>query len=366
LKITIFGLAITSAWGNGHATTYRSLARALRLRGHEIVFFERNAEWYASNRDMPEPEFCRVHIYEHWKQITSTAHRELKDSDVAIVGSYFPDAAKAIEEVLSSSVRVKAFYDIDTPITLAQLRSGQVEYLEASQIPEFDIYFSFTGGPALMELENRFGAQRAVPLYCSFDPGSHRVCAPRQEFECDLSYMGTYAPDRQEKLEKLFCKPAREIASMKFYLAGAQYPADARWPANVKRTIHLHPRDHAAFYCSSALTLNLTRGDMVQAGFSPSVRMFEAAGCGAAIVSDNWLGLETFFAPNKEILLAESTEEIKRYLCGMDRCELRRIGEAARERVLTEHSSHQRAIQFEKYVDLERSYSERKLYFAIQ
>lgn len=203
----------------------------------------------------------------------------------------------------------------------------------------------------LSELENSFGARRAVPLYCSFDPGSHRACSPRKEFACDLSYMGTYAPDRQKKLEMLFCEPARTLPRMKFYLAGAQYPKEVRWPRNVRRTIHLHPRDHAAFYCSSALTLNLTRSEMVQAGYSPSVRMFEAAGCGAAIVSDEWPGLETFFRPGKEILLADSAAEVKDYLSGVERKGLIEIGKAARERVFAEHSSERRAIQFEEHVE---------------
>lgn len=352
MKITIFGLAITSAWGNGHATTYRSLVRALRKRGHQIVFFERDVEWYVSNRDMPDPDFCHVYTYQNWNEIRAAVQRELADSDVAMVGSYCPDGLKAIDEMLSSSVRVKTFYDIDTPITVTKLRSGAAEYLNPAQIPGFDIYFSFTGGPILAELENQFGAQRAVPLYCSFDPGKHSACLPKNEFTCDLSYMGTFAPDRQGKLHQLFCEPAKQLPRMKFYLAGAQYPVSLVWPQNVQRTIHLYPRDHAALYCSSVLTLNLTRSEMVEAGFSPSVRMFEAAGCGAAIVSDIWPGLETFFVPGEEILLASSSAEVHYYLSEMDRSELKRIGRAARAKVSEEHSSDRRAAQFEAYLEL--------------
>lgn len=350
MKITILALSVTSSWGNGHATTYRALARALNARGHQVVFFERDQEWYASNRDMPEPPFCRTHIYESWKQVRPLLHRELGDTDVVIVGSYFPDAANATNEVLDSAVPVKAFYDIDTPITVAALRKGGAEYLNREQVPGFDLYFSFTGGPLLRELEARFGAKHAVPLYCSFDPDRYRLCSTQSEYQCDLSYMGTYAPDRQGKLEELLCTPARQLSERKFIVAGPQYPASLKWPGNVRRIVHLEPKFHSPFYCSSRMTLNLTRADMVQAGYSPSVRLFEAAGCGTTIVSDSWPGLGTFFEPGKEILVPDTWEDVTRYVDDADESEIREIGRAAQERVMSEHTSDRRAQEFETYV----------------
>ncbi|HZR57548.1 MAG TPA: glycosyltransferase [Terriglobales bacterium] len=351
MKIVIFGLSITSSWGNGHATTYRSLARALRARGHRIVFFEKDQEWYASNRDMPEPPFCDVRIYENWQDIRQAAHRELRDADVAMVGSYCPDGLLAIDEVLDSAAGTKAFYDIDTPITMAKLRSGDTEYIKPGHIPGFDVYFSFTGGPMLGELESEFGAQNAVPLYCSFDPDKYSFCEPQSRFVCDLSYMGTYARDRQSKLNELFCNPAQKLPGRKFLLAGPQYPKDLFWPSNVERIIHLEPRFHPAFYCSSRLTLNLTRKEMVEAGYSPSVRLFEAAGCGATIVSDEWKGIDTFFTPGEEILLANSSADVIQYADELGDERIRKIGRSAQERVLAEHSSIRRAIQFEECVN---------------
>jgi spore maturation protein CgeB len=350
LKITILGLSITSSWGNGHASTYRALARALHSRGHRIIFFERDLEWYASNRDMPEPPFCSVHIYERWDEVIPKVRRELASSDVAIVGSYFPDALAAIAEVFDSRAGVKAFYDIDTPITVAALEAGEAEFLKPEQVAGFDIYFSFTGGPMLRKLERKFGAQKAVPLYCSFDPGNNQFSMPQGRFVSDLSYMGTYAADRQPQLEELFCKPARALHDKRFLLAGPQYPREIKWPANVRQIIHLEPRLHAPFYCSSRLTLNLTRQEMVSAGYSPSVRLFEAAGCGATIVSDRWPGLETFFTPGEEILLPDSGQDVVGYLTGMYETEMKAIGWRAQERVLLEHSSERRAIEFEEYV----------------
>jgi len=356
LKIVIFGLAITSSWGNGHATTFRALCRALHARGHRLVFFERDLEWYASNRDLPNPDFCTVHIFEHWQQIVSLARRELRDAEVAVVGSYFPDGIVAADEALDSDVPVKAFYDIDTPITIAGLRErGSTDYLRADQVPGFDLYFSFTGGSMLREIEQRFGAQSAVPLYCSFDPRQYHRFPPHKRYACDLSYMGTYAPDRQPKIEELFSEPARMLPERKFLLAGPQYPKASRWPANVRRIMHLNPRWHARFYSSSRLTLNVTRRDMVLAGYSPSVRLFEAAACGAAIVSDNWPGLDTFFTPGEEILLPSQASDVVRFLTGYDDGELRRIGDRACQRVLSEHTSHQRAQQFERAVENART-----------
>lgn len=351
MKIVIFGLSITSSWGNGHATTFRALCRALRARGHRIVFFEHNLEWYQNNRDLPNPEFCEVHLFEAWNAVLPLARRELRDCDVAMVGSYFPDGIAAINEVLDRAPAVKAFYDIDTPITVAQLRErGKTDYLRLDQIAGFDLYFSFTGGPMLREIEERFGVRRAVPLYCSFDPDQYHSFPVHKRFACDLSYMGTYAPDRQPKIEELLCAPARRLPERKFIVAGPQYPKSVKWPGNVRRIIHLNPRWHARFYSSSRLTLNVTRRDMVLAGYSPSVRLFEAAACGATIVSDNWPGLDSFFQPGSEILIPVSSDDVCRYITEADSCDLREIGRRAQRRVLAEHTSERRAEEFEQAV----------------
>jgi spore maturation protein CgeB len=351
LKIVALGLSITSAWGNGHATTFRALFRALHLRGHQVVFFEKDVEWYASNRDLPEPDFCQLRLYERWQDVLPRLRVELATADVAMVGSYFPDGVRAVDEVLDSNVRVKTFYDIDTPITIAALREkSHTDYLRAGQIAGFDVYFSFTGGPMLREIEGRFGARKAVPLYCSVDPQKYHPRAATRRYSCDLSYMGTYAPDRQPKLEQLLVAPARTMPNGRFIVAGPQYPKTIEWPSNVRRIVHLNPRWHPHLYTSSRLTLNVTRRDMVMAGYSPSVRVFEAAACGATIVSDNWPGLESFFTAGEEILLPATSTDVTSYLRERDDAELKRIGNNALERVLSEHTSQRRAEQFEDAV----------------
>jgi spore maturation protein CgeB len=356
MKLTIFGLSITSSWGNGHATTFRSLCQALHRRGHRIVFFEHNLEWYQNNRDLPHPAYCDVRVFSRWDEILPTVRAELADSDVAMVGSYFPDGIAALEEVLASRVPVKAFYDIDTPVTVRNLKNhGRAEYLLRQHLPELDIYFSFTGGPMLKRLEEEFGTPFAVPLYCSVDPEKHRELPPEPRFACDLSYMGTYAADRQPKIDELLCLPARQLRRGKFIVAGPQYPSQIAWPENVQRIMHLDPRHHAGLYSSSRLTLNVTRREMVLAGYSPSVRLFEAAACATAIASDNWPGLETFLAAGREVLLPAGSDDVVRYLSDYDAAELKRIGRAARERVLASHTSDVRAREFEQAVEIAAS-----------
>jgi spore maturation protein CgeB len=356
MKLTIFGLSITSSWGNGHATTFRALCEALHRRGHKIVFFEHNLEWYQNNRDLPEPPYCDVKVFASWQEILPTVRTELRDTDVAMVGSYFPDGIAALEEMLSSNVPVKTFYDIDTPVTVRSLTEhGRAEYLLKEHLLELDIYFSFTGGPMLRRLEQELGVPFAVPLYCSVDPEKHRELPANPRFACDMSYMGTYAPDRQPKIDELLCAPAHELPQQKFIVAGPQYPAEIAWPGNVERIMHLNPRYHAELYSSSRITLNVTRREMVLAGYSPSVRLFEGAACGATIASDNWPGLETFLSPGREILLPVGSDDIVRFLRDYDQSELRRIGRAARERVLASHTSDVRAGEFEHAVEIAMS-----------
>lgn len=330
------------------------------------MFFEHNLEWYENNRDMPEPPFCEVKLFNDWKQVLPEVREHLQASDVAVVGSYFPDGIVALDEVLDSNVAVKAFYDIDTPITLRGLQQeGRTDYLLKRQLPELDIYFTFTGGPVLRELKTDFGVPLAVPLYCSVDPERHHPLTATRDFACDMSYMGTYAADRQPKIDELLCAPARSMPARSFIVAGPQYPGSIEWPVNVRRIMHLEPRHHAALYCSSRLTLNVTRRDMVIAGYSPSVRLFEAAACGATIVSDNWPGLDTFFAPGSEILIPAGSRDVVRYFSGYDAAELKAIGNAARARVLATHSSEARAREFEWAVEISRGKSTRTNIVAV-
>ncbi len=351
MRIVVCGLTITSSWGNGHATTYRSLLKALSLRGHDILFIEKNVEWYESNRDLPRPGFCTVQLYEDWNAEETHLLSACADADVIVIGSYFPDAIAATRALLATAHAPILFYDIDTPVTLAALRAqGGTEYLDAKLIPHYAAYLSFTGGPALQELKQHFGARRAVPFFCSVDPDLYHPAPVREEFRCDFSYLGTFAADRQTKLMRLLDGAAALLPASRFVVAGPQYPSDITWQPNVLRMIHLPPSDHAVFYSSSRFTLNLTRGDMIAAGYSPSVRLFEASACGAAILSDSWAGIEQFLTPGEEILIPSDAYEVAGMLSNLPDEERTRIGARARERILAEHTATHRAVQFEAIV----------------
>lgn len=351
MKIVIYGLTITSSWGNGHATTYRSLAKALADGGHRIHFIEKDVEWYRSNRDTPEPPFCSLQLYNSWRDSAASLLEASVDADAIVIGSYFPDAIPASNALIDAGIGPLLFYDIDTPITMSRLRTcGRTEYLDAALIPHYSAYLSFTGGPVLRELEDRFGSPNAVPFYCSVDPDLYRPVPPRDIYRCDLSYLGTYAADRQPKLKRLLDDTAGLMPERDFIVAGPQYPREIFWRQNVQRIIHLSPREHASFYSSSRFTLNLTRADMITAGYSPSVRLFEASACGAVILSDAWPGLNEFLAPNEEILLPQDEYEVAAILHDMSDDERNRLGMHARERILSEHTSAHRAAQFEDVV----------------
>lgn len=351
MKIVIYGLTITSAWGNGHATTYRSLVKALTRLGHRVRFVEKDVEWYRNNRDLPDPEFCSVRLYDDWSAEERSLVRESADADAVVIGSYFPDAIIATRALLEAGFGPLLFYDIDTPITMSRLRAdGRCEYLEPELIPYYSAYLSFTGGPILQELEDKFGSPQAVPFYCSVDPAHYRSRPVQREYKCDLSYLGTYAADRQPKLMTHLNETARLLPESEFIVAGAMYPNDVEWSRNVRRITHVSPPEHPAFYSSSRFTLNLTRDDMVAAGYSPSVRLFEASACGAAILSDAWPGLSQFLTPGEEILLPKDARETADILTELSDAQRLRIGVRARERILAEHTSVHRAREFEKIV----------------
>lgn len=343
MKLVVFGLTVSSSWGNGHATLWRGLCRALGELGHRVVFFEKNAPYYAQHRDMRDlPGGGDLVLYPEWNEARQRAAAELADADVAVTTSYCPDAVAAAELLLASRAQT-VFYDLDTPVTLARLQAGEtIPYIGPRGLTDFDLVLSYTGGAALDELRHRLGARFVLPLYGHVDPIVHRP-APRQpRFEADLSYLGTYAADRQAALEQLFLEPARRRPQQTFLIGGAQYPAGFPWAENIRFVHHVAPGDHPAFFSSSRLTLNVTRHAMAEMGWCPSGRLFEAAACGTPILSDHWEGLDSFFRPGSEILVARSNEDAVAAL-DMDGAEISRIAAAARDRVLSEHTSLHRA-----------------------
>ncbi len=348
LDIVILGLSITSSWGNGHAVTYRGLVRELVRAGHRVLFLERETPWYAANRDAPRPPYGTIELYHRVDDLRSRWREAIRRADVVIVGSYVPDGAAVCRFVLEEARGVRAFYDIDTPVTLRKLANGACEYLEVGQIPELDLYLSFTGGPVLARIERELGAPRARALYCSADVEAY---GPRAaSIRWHLGYLGTYSADRQPKLEQLLVEPARALPRSRFVVAGPQYPADLSWAPNVTRIEHLAPGAHPTFYAGQRFTLNVTRVDMCRAGWSPSIRLFEAAACAVPVISDAWPGLDELFDPGEEILLASSRQDVLEHLTTIDAARRREIGNRARRRVLASHTAAHRARELVAYV----------------
>lgn len=340
MRLVVVGLTLSSSWGNGHATTWRALLRAMAARGHRILFLECDRPWYAETRDLHDPDYCRLVFY---REVADLAHHEaaFAAADLVIIGSYVADGVAVARHIRPHAARL-AFYDIDTPVTLATLDRGECAYLTPDLVPAYDHYFSFTGGPMLERLSRQYGAREPQTLYCAVDPDLYRPLPREEPPRWDLGYLGTYGADRQPALERLLLEPARRLPGRRFVVAGPQYPPTIAWPANVERIEHLPPTGHPRFYNDCRLTLNVTRADMVAAGYSPSVRLFEAAACGTPIVSDIWPGLETIFTPAQEILLAATPEDVV-HAIQLPPAALARLGARARARVLAAHTAAHRA-----------------------
>jgi spore maturation protein CgeB len=346
LNIVIIGLSVTSSWGNGHATTYRALIEALTSRGHRVTFLERDVPWYRDHRDLIKPCGWNVELYQSLQDLPRRFAPLIRDTNLVIVGSYVPDGIAIAEWVTAHAEGITAFYDIDTPVTLAGL-DQDLEYLAAAMIPRFDLYLSFSGGPIPGMIEDTYGSPMARVLYCSADPSLYRPLPAEKQWE--MGYLGTYSDDRQPSVERLLLAPAKAIPDRRFVLGGPKYPAHLAWPDNVERIDHLPQHEHALFYSRQRFTLNVTRADMRALGFSPSVRLFEAAACGTPVISDRWAGIETIFEPATEILLVSDMREVIQILRELPEERRRSIADRARRRILAEHTPDHRARQLEAY-----------------
>jgi spore maturation protein CgeB len=354
LKITIFGLTLSSSWGNGHATPYRAILRALARQGHQVTFFEKDAHYYAGHRDLVRCDFCELVLYETWEDCRRPALSIAADSDITIVASYCPQGSRISDELLELDHPLKVYYDLDTPVTLSRLRRGEVvDYVRADQLQEFDLVLSWTGGTALEQLRE-FGVEMPRPLYGCVDPDVYRRQSVREQFRCALSYMGTYAPDRQEKLDALFLEPSRLRPDLNFLLAGSLYPPGWHWGSNVTKIEHVAPADHPALYSSSRCTLNITRAEMSSSGYCPSGRFFEAAACATPIISDWFDGLDDFFTPGEELFIAHSAEDTLRAVSAPGE-QLRHMAERARQRTLDSHTGEHRARELVRHCEEARA-----------
>ena len=314
------------------------------------MFFEREAPYYARRRDFTACDYCELVLYDEWTNIRQCVLRRARQADVVVTASYLPDGARISRELLDIDGPLHVFYDLDTPITLHRMQSEDVDYLSPELIAEFDLYLSFTGGTILTVLTEDFGARLVRPLYGCVDPDVYVRDTVDRRFTCDLSFMGTYSPDRAASVRELFVGVARTLPSQTFLLAGSMYPHDWNWPANLERIEHVGPTDHPALYSSSRATLNLTRREMARWGYCPSGRFFEAAACGTPLLTDYWDGLDYFFNPAEELFLASTTDDVVEALQSPEE-ELARHAALARQRTLDQHTGRQRAKELLAYCE---------------
>jgi spore maturation protein CgeB len=310
-----------------------------------VLFLECDKPWYAAHRDLPDPPFCPTRLYADLTDLQARFTPAVRDADLVLIGSFVPDGVAVARWALATATGLTAFYDIDTPVTLAKLARGDAEYLSPDLIPCFDLYLSFTGGPVLAELERRWRAKRARAFYCLVDEEAYTPAPVERRFA--LGYLGTYSPDRQPALEELLLEPARRLAEERFCVAGPQYPEAIAGPPNVELVRHLPPTEHPRFYCAQRFTLSITRADMLRAGWSPSVRLFEAGACGVPVITDVWPGIEVLFRPGHDILVARTAADVVRILRETTAAERDRVGERLRARVLALHTAAQRAEELE-------------------
>jgi spore maturation protein CgeB len=337
MRIVFLGLSITSSWENAHATAYRALLRALRQRGHETLFLERDMPWHAVQRDAPGAAV----LYDSVDELCVRHDDAVRDADLVVLGSSVPDGLAVADWLLETARGATAFYDLDAPVTLAKLDAGDEEYLSAELVPRFDLYLSFAGASELERLKHDYGA-RLHAFHPFVDAEAYRVLTATRDL--DLGYFGTYCDVRQHAVERLLLDAAHWTPARRFAVAGPQYPESVAWPPNVERIEYLTPAARPGFYARQRFTLDVARPDTVGA---PSVRLLEAAACGVPVISDA-CDVDGF-APGREILVASTADDVLDYLA-LPEAEREAIGRRARERVLRKHTAAHRARELERHV----------------
>lgn len=348
MKIAFWGSSLVSAYWNGAATYYRGVLRALAQRGHEVTFFEPDAYNRQQHRDIEDPEWACIIVYnaddldEVNRHLTATAHFDVvaKASGVGVLDEYLEVRAATMPR---SACRV--FWDVDAPATLERLASDPDDPFH-SVLPQFDLVFTYGGGKRVTDEYRSMGARECFPIYNAFDPDVHFPVAPEARFSCDVSFLGNRLPDREARVENFFLTPAQLAPTQSFLLGGAGW-SDKPLPPNMKYLGHIYTAEHNAFNCSARMVLNISRDSMARYGFSPATRVFEAAGAAACLITDAWEGIEAFLKPEKEILVAHTAGDVAHIVQELNGECARSIGEAARKRVLSEHTYERRGMLVE-------------------
>ncbi len=352
LDIAFFGSSLVSAYWNGAATYYRGIIHALARRGHRITFYEPDAYDRQKHRDIPDPDWARVFVYKPteegaWQALTEGAKADVivKASGVGIFDEFLEAAVPQIKRADAISI----YWDVDAPATLARIGADPEDPMR-KLIPEYDLVLTYGGGRPVVDAFRQLGARECIPVYNAVDPGTHHLVEPDPRFRADLGFLGNRLPDREERVEAFFLDAAALRPEMHFLLGGNGWQ-DKPLPGNVESLGHVYTRDHNAFNCTPRAVLNISRESMAENGWSPATRVFEAAGAGACLISDWWLGIEDFLEPEEEVLVAHGAQDVAAHLDRLTPERARTLGEAARRRVLAEHTYARRAEQVESILE---------------
>ncbi len=352
LKIAFFGSSLVSAYWNGAATYYRGIIKAMYDRGHQITFYEPDAYDRQKNRDIADPEWAAVKVY---KANENSIFKMLADTDSADV-IIKASGVGVFDELLEASVvnikkpnQLVVFWDVDAPATLDRVQSNPDDQFN-ELIPKYDFICTYGGGEPVRKAYKYLGAKECYPIYNALDPSTHFPVNSDSNFECDLGFLGNRLPDRELRVESFFLNVASKVPYKKFMLGGSGWQ-DKKISPNIKYIGHVYTKDHNAFNCSPRAVLNISRESMARYGFSPATRVFEAAGAGACIITDYWEGIETFFEPGKEILVAKNGDEVAEHLNNLTEDKSKQIGNAAYKRALAEHTYAHRAKLLESILE---------------
>ena len=344
LNIAFYGSSLVSAYWNGAATYYRGIIKELSRLGHQVTFYEPDAYERQQHRDIPDPEWAKVVVYENKEESARQVLAEAAHADIVIKAS----GVGVFDELLEDQVlklrkenQLIIFWDVDAPATLERMENNPADPFRAL-VPQYDMILTYGGGQPVIDAYAAFGAKRCIPIYNALDPETHYPVQEDARFACDLAFLGNRLPDREARVEEFFLKAAAALPSEKFKIGGSGW-GDKGMPQNVEYIGHVYTKDHNAFNCTPKAVLNISRDSMAKMGFSPATRVFEAAGAGACIITDYWLGIDFFFEPGKEILVAASGDEVAEILGKLSGEEARAIGEAAKARVLAKHTYAHRA-----------------------
>lgn len=355
LAIAFFGSSLVSAYWNGAATYYRGIVRALHERGHRVTFFEPDAFSRQQHRDLPDPAWAEVVVYEASEEAAREMLERARGADLVVKASGVGVFDELLEEgvlELRAPETLVAFWDVDAPATLDRLSASAGDPFRAL-VPRYDLVLTYGGGEPVVRTYEGFGARRCVPVYNALDPSTHHPVPPEPRFEGDLGFLGNRLPDREARVEAFFLRAAEALPRASFLLGGSGW-GDKALPPNVRYLGHVYTRDHNAFNCTPKAVLNVSRESMARYGFSPATRVFEAAGAGACLITDAWKGIELFLEPGREVLVAESGEAVAEQVQRLTPEEARRIGARARSRLLAEHTYAHRARELEAVLDAAR------------